>query len=356
MTDLFESRRTALLYLLAWLCLGGFLAAFIVLARSGPWLNSLIFAFPLVLFQALGSAYSASALCRAFPLADKGLARILIVFVVASSLSGFFLALAAWLWNTFSENLEWSGAGIVFDPVIAVLIFGLGGLLYALQGIIHYLIVEFERSQAAQRSELESRLLAREAELRFLRSQVDPHFLFNSLNSISALTALDAVAARRMTLQLADFLRQSLRLAGVERIPLAEECAFVRQFLAIEQIRFGDRLRVEELLEPEALACYVPPLILQPLVENAVKHGIAGLERGGVLHLSAIRAGSLLRLSVDNEIDPDLVDREGAGLGLENVSQRLVLAYGFEAGMRVRREGARFLVEIEMPAQGEEEA
>ena len=153
----------------------------------------------------------------------------------------------------------------------------LGVLLYLLVAAGHYLALAVEASRSAERRALEARVLAREAELKALRAQVDPHFLFNSLNAVAALAGGDPAAARRMALMLADFLRQSLRLVERATIPLDEELALVRAYLAIEQVRFGERLAVAERLDPAAGVVPVPPLLLQPLVENAVKHGIAGL-------------------------------------------------------------------------------
>src|SRR4029079_2516584 len=149
-----------------------------------------------------------------------------------------------------------------------------GFLLYLLAMAVSYLAAAFEVSRDAERRGLELQVLAREAELRALRAQLDPHFLFNSLQSISALTTADPPAARRMCLLLADFLRDTLAVGSQARIPLRSELLLAQRFLEIEQVRFGERLRVD--IEPEQAGdIAVPPLILQPLVENAVRHGIA---------------------------------------------------------------------------------
>ena len=163
---------------------------------------------------------------------------------------------------------------------IQTLLFGAGVLLYLLALAVSYVFVVFEASQDAQRRGLQGQVLAREAELRSLRAQIDPHFLFNSLHSISALTTADPPSARRMCLLLGDFLRQTLALGGADRITLSREVALIEKFLAIERVRFGDRLTVA-LDAGNAGDCLVPPLLLQPLVENAVTHGIAHLLDGG---------------------------------------------------------------------------
>ena len=184
-----------------------------------------------------------------------------------------------------------------------------------------------------------------------LRTQIDPHFLFNSLNSISALTSCDAGAARRMTLELASFFRQSLGMEAHKMVTLDDELVLIHHFLAIEQVRFGDRLRVECAVDDAARACLVPPMLIQPLVENAVKHGICNLPVGGVIRIGAQRAGSLLHIRVDNPVDEDLhVDTGGSGIGLANVRQRLARAYKHEASIQWGRHDNNFNVDIAMPA------
>src|SRR6185369_358054 len=114
-------------------------------------------------------------------------------------------------------------------------------------------------------------------ELQSLRFQLNPHFLFNSLHSSSALATIDGMRAREMCLRLAAFLRSSLGLGSRESIPMREEVELARNYLEVEQVRFGERLRVEADIDPACENCGIPPLLLQPLVENAVKHGISGL-------------------------------------------------------------------------------
>jgi len=191
-------------------------------------------------------------------------------------------------------------------------------------------------------------VLAREAELRALRAQIDPHFLFNSLQSISALTTADPPAARRMCLLLADFLRETLALGARERIPLSSELALVRRFLAVEQVRFGDRLQVD-IDAAGAEACEVPALVLQPLVENAVTHGIAHMVEGGVVRIRAERRVASLVVTVDNPCDADRPPGRGTGLGLRNVRARLESAYGGEAFAQAEETGGRFIVRVELP-------
>ncbi|MFA9219058.1 MAG: sensor histidine kinase [Sphingomonadaceae bacterium] len=226
-------------------------------------------------------------------------------------------------------------------------------LLYGFAAALHYVVIEFVRASSAEQRSLEARLMAQDAELRMLRTQIDPHFLFNSLNSISALTSQDAKAARRMTLELASFFRHSLGMEAHTMVTLDEELVLIRHFLAIEQVRFGARLQVEEQVAGDALPCLVPPMIIQPLVENAVKHGIGHLPDGGCVRISVQRAATVLRIRVENGVDADLPPPRGPGngIGLANVRQRLAAAYQHDASIHWARQGDSFSVEISMPAQ-----
>ena len=136
-------------------------------------------------------------------------------------------------------------------------------------------------------------------------AQVDPHFLFNSLNSINALTGSDPAGARRMCLMLGDFLRQTMNVGARRWISLAEELALADRFLGIEQVRFGARLKVERHADEASSACRVPPLLLQPLVENAVTHGIARMLDGGVIRVDVAARDGMLRIAIENPRDTE---------------------------------------------------
>jgi LytS/YehU family sensor histidine kinase len=233
------------------------------------------------------------------------------------------------------------------------LIFGFGVLLYLLSLAVGYLLVMFEENRTADRRALQVQVLAREAELRSLRSQLDPHFLFNCLHSISALTTADPPGARRMCLLLAEFLRETLALGAESRITIARELKLVDRFLAVERIRFGDRLDVVLAADAEAEPCLVPPLLLQPLVENAVTHGIAHLLGRGTIRIAASRTPARLSIVVENPCDPDRPRGTGAGVGVSNVRARLRALYGAEAIVNSSEQGGVWRMELSFPATTE---
>jgi two-component system sensor histidine kinase AlgZ len=340
----------ALLYMLAWLMLGLATAALLAAGGAG-WGASLMFAVPLAIVYANATAFSAYYVCRAYPIGHKHPAAIVGGVGATAACAALLWCAIGSAWAALLRAFMPDGAVFELDAARLATMFALGVILYGLAAAVNYLLIEAERVRQLQTRELETRLMAQDAELRMLRTQVDPHFLFNSLNSISALTSIDPGAARAMTLRLAGFFRLSLGLHAERKVLLSRELELVRDFVAIEQVRFGERLRFEAEAAPEALACLVPPMLLQPLVENAVKHGIGQMIEPGSVRLSALRAGSLLRIVVENDVDPDTVCVKGTGVGLENVRRRLSAAYGIEASVHWAREDNQFRVELALPAE-----
>src|ERR1051326_2837942 len=249
-------------------------------------------------------------------------------------------------------------AGAVFQrPIRNVApIFGMGVLLYLVSVGVHYAALAAEASRSAERRGAEARTLAREAELVSLRSQLNPHFLFNSLHSISALATLDGARAREMCLRLAEFLRTSLGLGDRESISLGEELALARSYLEVERVRFGARLRIKEEVEPACEGCPVPALILQPLVENAVKHGIAGLVGGGTISLRMRRVNNGVAITIENDIDTENTSGGQArvtslGIGQAHVRRRLEGGYGTGASFEADQGGGIYRVVLRFPCE-----
>jgi len=357
-----HARRSIALYLAAWLLLGLLLAGLIVAATGARPAASLLFSLPLALVYGCASGFSTYYLCRAYPLASKPWYAVCAVFAASAVCASLLWTAAGSGWSELLRGVSdgaMPGSTPGFFAVtrpFAALMFGLGVILYAMTAVGQYLALEFERARTLERRELEMKLAAQEAELRMLRTQIDPHFLFNSLNSISALTSIDPLAARGMTLQLSDFFRRSLGMDAQRKVPLSQELALVRAFLAVEQVRFGPRLGFEDDIGVGAADCLVPPMILQPLVENAVKHGIGNRIEGGVVRIVAQRAGSLLRIRVENDADDEdaPAPAAGCGIGLANVRQRLAATYAHEASINWTRAPGRFHVDLTLPAAVEQ--
>lgn len=201
---------------------------------------------------------------------------------------------------------------------------------------------------------VEAQALAAESQNQMLRYQINPHFLFNTLNALSSLILQkDFDRAERMVLSLSNFLRASLEKAPGDKITLADEVAAQRQYLAIEEERFGDRLRLVESTPAELQDALVPGLILQPLVENAVKYGVARTRRPVRVEITAALSERTLTITVQDDAAPDIAKAPATlGVGLANVRRRLEVLYG-EAGRLTSgpRPGGGFAATIELPLE-----
>lgn len=336
------------LYLGVWLLVGGLLAALLEGVGALAWGESLAVALPMALVYAF-VCLSAWYVSRSMPLVTTGAVRIVTTAVTASVVSSAVWLVVARGWvEVIVRGAGRFDVGRAF-PALRALIFGFGVLIYLLSLAVSYLMAAFEASQDAERRALELQVLAREAELRSLRAQIDPHFLFNSLNSISALTAVDPASARRMCVLLGDFLRESLAVGAEDRITVARELRLAERFLEVERVRFGDRLHTE-ISSGDAGECLVPPLVLQPIIENAVTHGVAHVLDGGTVRVSASRAGEVLSLVVENPCDPDRPKATGVGVGLANVRARLRALHGLDAQLAATENRGVWRVEVALPA------
>ena len=337
-------------YMAIWVPLGVLLAALLAFQGVFGWVEALLVAVPLA--NAYGFlCLSAWYVTGGSPVDRASALRVAVSAVASASLSSavWLLVARAWL-GLIGSFARWADVPASFR-LAAPTLFGFGFLLYLLAMAASYLAAAFNVSRDAERRGLELQVLAREAELRALRAQIDPHFLFNSLQSISALTTVEPAAARRMCLLLADFLRETLALGARRRIPLSNELALARTFLSVEQVRFGDRLGVE-IDDPggaESADVLVPPLVLQPLVENAVAHGIAHAIEGGVVRIRVERRLTTLVITVDNPADPGRPAGRGTGLGLRNVRERLESLYRDDAMLQTEEKDGRFTARVTMP-------
>jgi len=329
------------LYMAAWVPLGAILG---LLAASTGHLSpaeaaAVIFpAIVLLAFICLSPWYT----CPSLPLRSSPIGKLLLHHLFAACVvSGGVVLIARLAASGLSRvmpgiNLRFSAATPVLTAMIA--------MVYLLSVALHYAVIE---AQTSRRSEL----LAREAQLKALKAQVNPHFLFNSLNSISALTAIDAARARAMCIRLAEFLRVSLRLGERASIPFREEMELTRMYLDVEQVRFGDRLRLLQNLDSACADCEIPPLLIQPLVENAVKHGVALLDEGGEITMTCRLEQDRLWFTIQNPFDPEAPASRG-GMGLENVRQRIDARYGDRARMEVEAGERTWKVVLTLPMRG----
>lgn len=352
MHPLIERGRRLFVYLALFVPVALLLAELLRLTVGGGRFEMWLLVQPPLFVHAM-SCLASWYLCRALPLGPGGAPalRVLTAQLAATSLAALWLLVVAAGWHDLLEGFGPELPAVREQSAVLIGLFGF--FLYALAVVGHYLFLATLASRQAEKNGFELELLAQDAELRALRSQLDPHFLFNSLNAIAGLVGLEPEKARAMCVSLAAFLRHSLS-AGQHRdtIPWLDELALVESYLAVERIRFGGRLRVELEAGDPALAapdCRLPPLLLQPLVENAIRHGIAHTLDGGRLAIAARRSPGELAIVVRNDCDPDRPSSPGHGVGLENVARRLRSRYGDRASMTVRDEGTSFCVALQIP-------
>ncbi len=320
--------RTLLPYYLAWIPMTALVAVELSGAGRGAGFGvtvGLLFGLPLA---AIGAGLRF--MCRALPLRRHRLLNTLAAMLAASSLvAGLWTALFA---LTLRAARPWPAgptgglAGTLFLVALAAMVFS---LLY------HYLVEAAEQVARARRAEDEARVQAGEARLRALAAQVNPHFLYNGLNSVAALIGAEPAAAREMVTRLAEFFRGTTAAGRKEAVPLSDELALVRGYLAIEQVRFGDRLRVVERVDEALLATSWPPLLLQPLVENAVKYGVSGSAEPVTLELVAALEVNYAVLRLRNGFDPEGRPSPGTGTGLVATRERLERFFGPRATLTV---------------------
>jgi two-component sensor histidine kinase len=337
-----------LLYLLFWVPIAALLGALLSMSGGFGWADTLLIVSPLTLLFAF-VCLSPWSLCRVLPLGPGKMGRILRSHLSAAVVAGFFWIIAAKGWGMLLSRWQPTLDGRLSHALPTLFLVGL--LLYILATSLHYVLLSFQASREAEMQAHRSQMLARDAELRALKAQINPHFLFNSLNSISALTMLDGAKAREMCIHLSDFLRSTLSLGDKETITFEEELALTQTYLKVEQIRFGSRLRVRQDVGPACGACRVPPLLMQPLVENAIKHGIAGLIDGGEVSVEAHCGDGTLVLRVGNEFDPDAPVPRRSGHGLANVRNRLQTRYDNRARLDTQVTEGTFLVELTLPCE-----
>lgn len=340
--------RTLFWYVFAWIILGIVLAWTLVEVYAAGWSSALLFALPAA--QLFGFILTSTYyVCRFLPFRQRTGLRVLMVFGSASLMSSIVWVSLSLAWSNVIGEMEIHAAPLLIDRQFTILLFIIAILLYLVSLLANDVFIAFENIRSAERQQAANQLLARDAELQMLRSQINPHFLFNSLNSISALTSIDAAAARSMTIELGSFYRKTLAISARQQISLSEEVELCEHFVAIEKIRFGDKLQVNWTVESSASAAQVPAMFLQPLLENAIKHGICNLSDGGTIEIKIFTRDARLHIVIENPVAEELSTTKGTATGLKNVKARMLNLYQEHARVSWQETHNRFSVEIIIP-------
>ncbi len=273
------------------------------------------------------------------------------IIVVSLVLACFCLiGLRILLWIIFKKDLNYTS----FLQKSSTVRYGFEFLVICFMSTISLLWYSQKEQMRIEEHNQEVEKLATEAELSKLRQQLQPHFLFNSLNSISALTISHPEKARYMIQQLSDFLRGTLRQEGNHWNTLQKEIEHLELYLEIEKVRFGDRLRTEITVEDEVGEWQIPALLLQPVVENAIKFGLYDTIGEVTITIEAIKKDNLLQLTITNPFDADTnmngtTPLQGTGFGLQSIRRRLYLLFGRNNLLQTRHEEGLFTTQIFIP-------
>jgi two-component system, LytTR family, sensor kinase len=277
---------------------------------------------------------------------DWRAASFYVVHVAALSIYAVVYA-TAWVWPDLvtSGRLTAAFASLRASPVNIWNLL-MGSWLYLVVAGLSYAVRAQRRARMQEAAAAEARVLAQQAQLVALRAQINPHFLFNALHSIGALVTTDPTRADVALERLGDLLRYAL--GSDDEVLFGQEWRFTQDYLAFEQLRLGDRLRVDAEVEAAALSILVPPLIFQPLAENAVRHGIADRIEGGRIRLRAHVESDRLVLTVEDDGFGDS-GSTSKGLGLTSIRRRLAALYGDLATVAIERGATGFAVTLGLP-------
>jgi two-component system LytT family sensor kinase len=275
-----------------------------------------------------------------------------VVNLLTNHLAACSLAVGLWLWSGYvilSSLFIKSEEYIFYLNTSIPWRVGLGFLFYVLLASNYYLLMYYQNFKDKLIREAELKTLIKESELSSLKSQINPHFLFNSLNSISSLTMVSPEKAQEMVINLSDFLRYSLTHGKETLTTFEKELTNIDRYLKIEKIRFGNRLHVEKDIHDSCIQYYLPGLILQPIVENAVKYGVyESIEQSNII-IYAKCTDNILEVSVKNDYNRDFISKKGEGIGIRNVSSRLKIQYGREDLIKINKTDRIFEVLMRFP-------
>lgn len=251
----------------------------------------------------------------------------------------FFTYISVIIYYTICDRFgifRLSASRVIWDFYLTI-------LFYCIQFGIFHLYVYSKKLQAQELLSAQLSKLNAESELSILKAQLNPHFLYNVFNTINAAIPTTAKNARNMVNELSDLFRYQLRTSREELVPLKEEIEFVRKYLDLEKERFGERLHYEISVDPDSEEELIPPIVIQPLVENAIKHGISPLIEGGVIRIRVARQNEVLQCSVcdtgkgiKGQHKEHLLTK---GVGLFNTNERLFKMYGEVLGFKENKKG-----------------
>ncbi len=281
---------------------------------------------------------------KASTLEDNSAIKVLFYhFIAASILIFIWLYLGIVIIKLMHPNVkQW------MEENLAANIFG-GYMLYLTYVIFFYAVIYYQGFKEKLMNEGNLKSLIKEAELHALKSQINPHFLFNSLNSISSLTMTDPAKAQEMVINLSALMRYSLKHDQIDKVPFSEELKNNKLYLQIEKVRFGNKLNAVFEIDEKCLNAKIPNMILQPLYENAIKYGVYEATEPVNILTRSFYANGILEITISNNYDPKAISKKGEGIGLRNIRDRLRIIFDNPMLMKVQDDNKEFKVTIAIP-------
>ena len=275
-----------------------------------------------------------------------------ILNLIFNHLTSIALILVIWTSASYSLlNMLFGSSDLYRSFLLASIPYRIisGGLFYIMLGLAYYLVIYNTNLQEKMREGARLNELLKESELNMLRSQINPHFLFNSLNSISSLTVTDPEKAREMLIKFSDFLRYSVSTNAAGFTSLEKEMINIQRYLEIEKVRFGDKLVFEFKMEGNCKQHLIPAMLLQPLFENAIKHGVYESTEQVKIEMACKVDKDCLEITIWNDFEPGARARKGAGVGLKNIRERLKLLYKSDSLMKTSISGNKYQIFLCLP-------
>ncbi len=295
-----------------------------------------------LLFPLLGSSIWYS--IKYNTLEDASIGSLLLFhFIAASILCGIWVAISYAIFRPFFNQGNDFLRNSLPSKIFA------GYIMYAIYLVFFYAINYYQSLKEKIKKESEYKALLRESELQALKSQINPHFLFNSLNSISSLTVSDPEKAQEMVINLSTFMRYSLMHNEKEMVSFSRELENIKLYLSIEKIRFGKKLNAEFEIDSHCMEAEIPNMILQPLFENAIKYGVYETTEQVTIKTICECDGNILKITIVNDYDASTIKRRGEGIGLRNIRKRMEIIYNQPDLMKISDHKTSFEVQLTVP-------
>ncbi len=295
-----------------------------------------------VLYPLLGSSIWYS--IRYNSLEEVSIGRLIIFHLIAASiLCGIWVYISYIIYQPFVEKGDKFLNNVLPTKLLA------GYAMYAVYLVFFYAVNYYQSLKEKIKKESEYKALIREAELQALKSQINPHFLFNSLNSISSLTVSNPEKAQEMVINLSNFMRYSLMHNEKEMVPFSRELDNIKLYLSIEKVRFGRKLNAEFEIDVHCMDAEIPNMILQPLFENAIKYGVYETTDQVTIKTVCNCEVNFLRITITNDYDASTMKRKGEGIGLRNIRKRMEIIYNNPELVKVTDNKTSFEIQLIIP-------